>query len=357
MTPATPTKQSSTVTAGCNHTQRKRGVVWVVPVGGLLVLLAPVVLLAGAGNPPCTTLGVSPAGSGGWVATAYGPPWGGIQGGGITATGINLTAGEPAYEIAVDPAVIPLRTFVHVTPNPYGTGHAFYAGDTGGAIIGRHIDIYDWHGRAAQDAWGKRHVTVTPAAAPGAGNLLGQITPTPSPATTTTPTTGGAGCPDTGTGPLALTAGQTARVLPDGEAAAPADAPARVKLAIAAGNEIIDKPYPVPDVHYGPLAELWPAYDCSATVSYVLYKLGLLPVAEDSGELETYGKPGAGRWITVYATTGHTWIVIAGLALDTSSTGNPESWTPPGTGPRWRPDPTGNLADGWTYVTRHPQGL
>ena len=84
------------------------------------------------------------------------------QGRGVTATGLNLTAGQPAYEIAVDPSVIPLQSFAHVTPNPFGTRHAFYAGDTGGAIIGRHVDIYDWQGRAAQDAWGVRHVTVTP---------------------------------------------------------------------------------------------------------------------------------------------------------------------------------------------------
>lgn len=30
----------------------------------------------------------------------------------------------------------------------------FCAGDTGGAIIAKHIDIYDWRGRASQDAWG-----------------------------------------------------------------------------------------------------------------------------------------------------------------------------------------------------------
>ena len=118
------------------------------------------------------------AGSGPWIATAYGPPWDAMNGSGVTATGLNLTAGEPAYEIAVDPAVIPLQSFEHVTPNPFGTRHAFYAGDTGGAIIGHHVDIYDWQGRAAQNAWGVRHVTVTPAPNPGTGNLLGEITPT-----------------------------------------------------------------------------------------------------------------------------------------------------------------------------------
>ena len=77
-----------------------------------------------------------PAGNGAWLATAYGPPWGGIQGDGVTATGINLTAGPPMLEVAVDPSVIPLRSFVHVKPNPFDTSGAFYAGDTGGAISG-----------------------------------------------------------------------------------------------------------------------------------------------------------------------------------------------------------------------------
>ena len=57
---------------------------WLIPAGALMLLLAPVVLLAGAGNPPCSTVRTPPpgvpAGSGGWEATAYGPPWGGIQG-------------------------------------------------------------------------------------------------------------------------------------------------------------------------------------------------------------------------------------------------------------------------------------
>jgi 3D (Asp-Asp-Asp) domain-containing protein len=98
----------------------------------------------------------SGSGSGSWLATAYGPPRGGIQGDGITATGINLTTGRAMLEVAVDPHVIALRSFVHVAPNPFWHVGAFYAGDTGGAIFGRHVDIYDWQGRAAQDAWGAR---------------------------------------------------------------------------------------------------------------------------------------------------------------------------------------------------------
>lgn len=298
--------------------------------------------------------------SGGWVATSYGPPWGGIQGNGVTATGIDLTHAPAAYVIAVDPSIIPLRGYVHVTPNPFGTRSAFYAGDTGGAIRGRHIDIYDWRGRAQQDAWGTRTVSVTPAANPGAGNLLGGVAPVAAGGGGAVGGEGGgsaAGCvAGVGDGTLGLTPGETARVLPDGSAAAPAQAPAAVRRAIAAGNLIHTLPYPEPDVHYGSLARLWPAYDCSGATSFVLYGAGLLgPGALDSTGLEGYGDAGAGRWITVYANSAHAWIVVAGIALDTADYGGPG--VPAGSGARWRSQPLANLADGGSYVVRHPAGL
>jgi hypothetical protein len=142
----------------------------------------------------------------------------------------------------------------------------------------------------------------------------------------------------------------------DGSALAPADAPPAVKAAIAAGNQIHTSPYPVPDVHYGPLSQPWPAYDCSGATSFVLYTAGLLGAnAETSEELETYGQPGPGRWITLYANSAHVWIVIAGIALDTAEYGGPP--IPAGSGPRWRAEATANLQDGAAYVVRHPPGL
>ena len=79
-------------------------------------------------------------------------------------------------EIAVDPNVLALRSYYHVWPNPFGSHGAFLAGDTGGAIIGKHIDTYDWLGRANQNAWGVHYgVSVTKAADPGAGNAVGQL--------------------------------------------------------------------------------------------------------------------------------------------------------------------------------------
>ena len=54
--------------------------------------------------------------------------------------------------------MIALRSYMHVQPNPFAASSAFYAGDTGGAIVGLHVDMHDWRGRAAQLAWGKRIV-------------------------------------------------------------------------------------------------------------------------------------------------------------------------------------------------------
>ena len=290
---------------------------------------------------------------GSWVATAYGPPWGGIQGNGITATGLDLTAGPPAYEVAVDPSVIPLRSYVHVQPNPFDTTSAFYAGDTGGAITGKHIDIYDWHGRASQNAWGERGVTVTPAPNPGAGNLLGAV-PAPPPSEAASAT----GCQAALTeGSIGLTPGQTARILPDGSAAAPAEAPARREARDRRRQPHPHAPLPrtrCPLRHASPssgpptTAPAPPPSSSTAPASWA-------PTPSTPTSLESYGLPGPGRWITIYANSAHAWIVIAGIALDTANYGGPP--IPAGSGPRWRTEPLANLADGTQYIARHPPGL
>lgn len=97
---------------------------------------------------------------GSFVASAYGPPWGGIQGNGVTATGVDLRNGPTKYGVAVDPSVIKLGSDLYITPNPFGYSGTFKAFDTGGAIKGRRIDFYDWRGRAAQNKWGMRSVDV-----------------------------------------------------------------------------------------------------------------------------------------------------------------------------------------------------
>jgi hypothetical protein len=143
-----------------------------------------------------------------------------------------------------------------------------------------------------------------------------------------------------------------ATINPNGTATAPYGAPLQVQEMIAAANEIIDTPYVWGGGHgswnsYG--------YDCSGAVSYALHGANLLSSPENSTGLESYGDPGPGRWVTIYADASHAFIDIAGRAFDTADFGGPN--IPAGTGPRWRSNPTGNLADGGDFVVRHPAGL
>jgi peptidoglycan hydrolase-like protein with peptidoglycan-binding domain len=137
-----------------------------------------------------------------------------------------------------------------------------------------------------------------------------------------------------------------------GAATAPSGAPASVRAVVAAANRIIHTSY-----CYGGGHASWNSscYDCSGAVSYALHGAGLLGSPMDSTELESYGSPGRGRWITIYANANHTWIVVGGRAFDTAHYGGPG--VPGGDGPRWLYNPTGNFGDGQNYVVRHPSGL
>lgn len=319
---------------------------------GLVVLLLTV-LNPQAGSACPSTPAPALAGGGEWLATAYGPPWGGIQGEGVTATGINLRPAKHAYIVAVDPSVIPLGSYVHVVPNPFGNDRiAFLAGDTGGAIIGKHVDIYDWMGRAAQDAWGARKVTVTPArntSKAGAAQLL-EATPTPQGSEE-----GECGSGIGAEGPLQLTAGQRAVVNKyTGLAEAPAEAPQAVKEMIAAGNRLHRASYLYGGAHGTSLNTLQPAYDCSSATSYVLHGGHVFgEYAWDSGELEQYGEPGPGKWVSVYANEEHAFMFVAGLRFDTVYyyDDGPNAGKH---GPRWRVYP--EVPPG-KWVVRHPPGL
>ena len=141
--------------------------------------------------------------------------------------------------------------------------------------------------------------------------------------------------------------GATGQII-HGLAYAPADAPLQVQEAIWAGDRIRLKPYRVGGGH-GKWSDS--GYDCSGTVSYVLHAAGLLKVSEDSGEMMSWGRQGAGQWITVYTNPGHAFIEIAGIRLDTSAEGDPHPAR--GSGPRWRPLMTSTPG----YVARHPAGF
>lgn len=76
------------------------------------------------------------------------------SGGGITATGINLKRHPSAKVIAVDPKVIRLGSKVYVPG--YGTA---VAGDTGGAIKEKKIDVFISSKKKALQ-WGRKTVTI-----------------------------------------------------------------------------------------------------------------------------------------------------------------------------------------------------
>jgi len=145
----------------------------------------------------------------------------------------------------------------------------------------------------------------------------------------------------TGQLPAPLNPGQEAQVLSESEASAPASAPQAVKDVISAGNAIATTPYIWGGGHGSFESE---GYDCSGAVSYALHGGGLLESPLDSTGLETWGEPGPGQWITVYANSGHAWMVVAGIAFDTVG----------GPGPRWH-DPWVDSPEG--FIARHPAGL
>jgi peptidoglycan hydrolase-like protein with peptidoglycan-binding domain len=115
-----------------------------------------------------------------------------------------------------------------------------------------------------------------------------------------------------------------------------------VARVIAAADEIATRPYVWGGGHgsfesYG--------YDCSGSVSYALHGGGLLSSPEDSTGLESYGEPGPGRYITIYADAEHAWMTIDGRRFDTVALQE--------SGSRW----SDSMAPTGGYVVRHPDGL
>jgi cell wall-associated NlpC family hydrolase len=119
----------------------------------------------------------------------------------------------------------------------------------------------------------------------------------------------------------------------------PADVPEVVQKVIAGANEIADFPYVYGGGHASFIDN---AYDCSGSVSYALAAGGLLSAPETSGQLESWGVPGPGRYITVYANAGHTYMYVDGILYDTAGRSGVYA-------SRWQVQPTDNAG----YVVRH----
>jgi hypothetical protein len=129
---------------------------------------------------------------------------------------------------------------------------------------------------------------------------------------------------------------------PAGMAQAPPGAPQAVREIIAAGNAIATLPYIWGGGHGSFQAA---GYDCSGSVSYVLAAAGLLSAPMVSGDFESYGAPGPGQWVTIYANAGHVWMDVAGWRFDTVALAEG--------GTRWSRG--GGEFGG--FVVRHPVGL
>jgi cell wall-associated NlpC family hydrolase len=135
-----------------------------------------------------------------------------------------------------------------------------------------------------------------------------------------------------------------ATLTPGGLALSPAGAPAVVQEVIQAGNQIAHLPY----VWGGGHARFVDTgYDCSGSISFAFAAAGILNTTMTSGELASWGAAGPGRWITVFANNGHTFMYVAGLRFDTVALAQ--------TGSRWSNRPaTESLS---AFAVRHPPGL
>jgi len=130
--------------------------------------------------------------------------------------------------------------------------------------------------------------------------------------------------------------------LANGVALPPLEAPDAVKQIIEAGNAIARSPY-----KWGGGHGRWldTGYDCSGSVSFALAAAGLLEGPLASGPLMGWGKPGRGKWVTIYANPGHVYLEVAGIRFDTSGARQ--------SGSRWQNELRGHEG----YVARHPPGL
>ena len=119
------------------------------------------------------------------------------------------------------------------------------------------------------------------------------------------------------------------------------DPSSAVAKVIAAANQIATTPYVWGGGHGGVSG----GYDCSGSVSYALAAAGLVSGPLTSGGFESWGLPGPGQHITVYANAGHAYMVVDGRRFDTSNLSSG--------GTRW----TSVMRSSAGFVARHPPGL
>jgi len=315
------------------------------------------IVLAGPGPGPGQLVG----------ATEYGGP-GDPSSGVVGSSGANLLEqpdsyaelGGDTFETATAMGGLPYLTPLRIT---WGIRSAIaYKRDIGlggGPIDGlpRVLDLW-WElagrlGIPYEDGLWAGPVRIERPPATGAGNLLEQTAQTaPALVAPSTADQDPAACAPAALEGVPVASGDRAQLLRNGLAAAPADAPLAVREIIAAGNQIVGKPYVYGGGHGLPLSDIAPAYDCSSSVEHLLYGAGLVPVSYDapSGTLESFGQAGPGRWVTLYASADHVFMYVAGLRWDTHNAAGPGDGS---TGIGWHP----LIRSDAGFVARHPVGL
>jgi hypothetical protein len=309
---------------------------------------------------------LGPPGTGQLVgATEYGGP-GDPSSGTVGASGANLSQHPDSYaelggytfQTATDLGGLPYGTPLRITWGSHSAiAYKRDFGFGGGPINGlpRVIDLWWEFARALhipyENGLWSGPVRIERPPGTGSAGVLGQTVTGPASSPTTTQPAGATCSSGTSSG-VPLTPGGQARLMSNGLAAAPANAPAAVKGIIAAGNQIVGKPYLYGGGHGIPLSQVAPSYDCSSSVEHLLWGGGLLPASYDaaSGTLESFGQPGVGRWVTLYATSGHVFMYVAGLRWDTWNAAGPGDGT---TGIGWHP----LIRSSAGFVARHPAGL
>jgi hypothetical protein len=152
---------------------------------------------------------------------------------------------------------------------------------------------------------------------------------------------GAAGTADSGSPATPVAGGQS--IGGNGALPIPNGVPEVVQKVVAGANAIADFPYLYGGGHASFVDN---AYDCSGSVSYALAAGGMLGAPETSGELESWGAPGPGRYITVYANAGHTYMYVDGVLYDTAGRSGTYA-------SRWQVGAVDNAG----YVARHWPGL
>src|SRR3954447_19203098 len=110
------------------------------------------------------------------------------------------------------------------------------------------------------------------------------------------------------------------RVLGNGQVVPPRSAPRAVQVVMQAANAISRFPY-----EWGGGHGAWSdnGYDCSGSISFALAAAGFLDSPLTSGNFMTWGEPGPGKWITIYANSGHVFMFVAGTRYDTGALSGP----------------------------------